>query len=56
MKKYAVTLDLYIWVDSDEFAKVVADAMAKKLGVTKDNQCKVVSIHDASGSRPVKIK
>lgn len=55
-RRYIVTLDLYIWAESDQEAINNSEALAKHQMETTDNQCKVVSVHDASTHKPRKIK
>lgn len=58
LKRYAVTLDFFIWVESDEEAIITAESFAKSQDEKKDDRCKVVSIHDTSVTslKPRKIK
>ena len=55
MKKYAITRDLYVWEDSDKEAKaraeVIAEIIAELVMIDSENQCSVVSVHDASDAR-----
>lgn len=55
-KRYAVTVDLYFWSDNNDEAIKQAEDFADELRKDSDNQCKVVSVHDASTHKPVRIK
>jgi hypothetical protein len=57
-KRYIKTVDLYFWAESDEKAIKQAEDFAQELRKDSDNQCKVVSVHDASDTfnKPRKIK
>ncbi len=57
-KRYIQTFDLYFWAQSDDKAIKRAEDFANALREESDNQCKVVSVHDASDtfSKPIKIK
>ena len=46
MKRYVLTLDLYIYADSDEDVKELAEQFAKDLDQLHDNKCNVVEIHE----------
>ena len=45
--RYAVTIDLYIYTDTDEEAKVQAQNIVDNLQQISDNKASVVSIHEA---------
>lgn len=47
MKRYAVTIDLYVYAKSDEDAKLQSEQIAKHLDLD-DNKSSVQSIHEQS--------
>ena len=46
MKRYAVTIDLYVYAESDDKAIEQADDIAKYMDLDNDNKASVVSIHE----------
>jgi hypothetical protein len=48
MKRYAVTIDLYVYADSDQDAIKQADDIAKQMDLDNDNKASVQSIHEQS--------
>jgi hypothetical protein len=56
--KYAVSMDFYVWANSDEEAAAQAKKFAKEMDSKFDNQPSILSIHkrqDAHGSTPVEF-
>ena len=58
MKRYVVTVDFYVWCESDQEAIQKAQEYAKNQREKEDDRCGVVSVHDASDTfrKPIKIK
>lgn len=48
--RYAVTMDFYVYANSDEEAAMKAKSIAKDMDSKFDNQAKVVSIHNREGA------
>jgi hypothetical protein len=48
MKRYSVTIDLYVYAASDEDAIKQADDVAKQMDLDNDNKASVQSIHEQS--------
>jgi hypothetical protein len=48
MKRYAVTIDLYVYANSDEQAIKQSDDIAKQMDLDNDNKASVQSIHEQS--------
>jgi hypothetical protein len=48
MKRYAVTIDLYVYAEYDEDAIKQADDIAKQMDLDNDNKATVQSIHEQS--------
>ncbi len=56
-KRYAVTIDFYIYADSDAQAIEDAEKFAKDQDKQNDDRCNVISIHRAGiGSDIIKIQ
>ncbi len=45
--RYLVTQSYYIWANSDEAVRQIADSKAKKEREYNDNRCEVIKIEDA---------
>lgn len=61
MKRYTVTVDLYVWADNDDEVSELAKEIANKLsGKEVDNGAKVIDIYETPfgifDSRAVAIK
>jgi hypothetical protein len=48
MKRYAVTIDLYVYAESDEDAIKQSEQIAKQMDLDNDNKATVQSIHEQS--------
>jgi len=46
VKRYVLTVDLYIYEDSDEKAMETANVYIEKLQETEDNQASIVSLNE----------
>ena len=46
LKRYAATVDFYVFAESDKDAIKQAEDFCKEQTDKKDNQCKVIEIHD----------
>ena len=46
-KRYAVTVDLYVYAETDEKAKEEAEFYKEHIQLVADNKANVVSIHEA---------
>jgi hypothetical protein len=48
MKRYSVTIELYVYADSDEDAIKQSEQIAKQMDIDNDNKASVQSIHEQS--------
>ena len=48
MKRYATTIDLYVYAESDEDAIKQSEQIAKQMDLDNDNKASVQSIHEQS--------
>lgn len=50
MKRYPVTLDLYVYANSDEEAIVQAKQIATERRNKFDDECKILTVHQQTGT------
>ena len=48
MKRYTVTIDLYVYAESDKDAVKQAETIAKQMDIDNDNKASVQSIYEQS--------
>lgn len=46
MSRYVVRMDFFVWADSEEEAKSIAESKAKKEKDYYDNRAEVITIHE----------
>ena len=44
MKRYIITLEMYVWAENDASVKAIAESKAKKENEYNDNRCSVSNI------------